>query len=61
VTVPLVLALGLGMGKAVGAQDGFGILAMASVGPILSVLVTGLWIRWRVKMNRRVGERLNSR
>jgi hypothetical protein len=61
VTVPLILALGLGLSKAVGVQDGFGILAMASVGPILSVLVTGLWIRWRVKMNRRVTEGNNSR
>ncbi len=59
VTVPLVLALGLGLGKAVGAQDGFGILAMASVGPILSVLLTGLWIRWRVKRRRMTMERIN--
>jgi len=61
VTVPLVLALGLGLGKAVGAQDGFGILAMASAGPILSVLVTGLWIRWRVKSNRMAVEGINHR
>ncbi|TNF97828.1 MAG: DUF1538 domain-containing protein [Gammaproteobacteria bacterium] len=51
VTVPLVLALGLGFGNAVEALHGFGILAMASIGPILSVLATGLWIRW--KMYRR--------
>lgn len=61
VTVPLVLALGLGLGKAVGAEDGFGILAMASVGPILSVLVTGMWIRWRVKSNRMALERTSRR
>ncbi|MBZ0106217.1 MAG: DUF1538 domain-containing protein [Sulfuricella denitrificans] len=59
VTVPLVLALGLGLGKAVGAQDGFGILAMASVGPILSVLLTGMWIRWRVKQTSAIVERMN--
>ncbi|OFZ91190.1 MAG: hypothetical protein A2V78_03690 [Betaproteobacteria bacterium RBG_16_64_18] len=47
VTVPLVLALGLGLGKAVGAAEGFGILAMASAGPIISVLAVGLWIRRR--------------
>jgi hypothetical protein len=47
VTVPLVLALGLG--QAVGAADGFGILAMASMGPILSVLVVGYWIRKRAE------------
>jgi hypothetical protein len=45
VTVPLVLALGLGLGQAVGAAEGFGILAMASLGPILSVLLVGFWIR----------------
>lgn len=47
VTVPLVLALGLGLSKAVGAAEGFGILAMASAGPIISVLAVGLWIRRR--------------
>ncbi|MGP1677845.1 MAG: DUF1538 domain-containing protein [Burkholderiales bacterium] len=47
VTVPLVLALGLGLSKAVGAADGFGILALASAGPIISVLAVGLWIRRR--------------
>ncbi|MBE0621567.1 MAG: DUF1538 domain-containing protein [Burkholderiales bacterium] len=49
VTVPLVLALGLGLSKAVGAAEGFGILAMASAGPIISVLAVGLWIRRRSK------------
>ena len=49
VTVPLVLAAGLGFGDAVGAADGFGILAMASIGPILSVLATGLWVRWQTR------------
>ena len=43
VTVPLLLALGIGLGDAVKAADGFGILALCSVGPIISVLVTGLW------------------
>lgn len=43
VTVPLLLALGIGLGDAVKAADGFGILAMCSVGPIISVLATGLW------------------
>lgn len=47
VTVPLVLAMGLGFGKAVGVAEGFGILAMASIGPILAVLSTGLWINWK--------------
>jgi hypothetical protein len=48
VTVPLVLAMGLGFGNAMGAVEGFGILAMASIGPIVAVLSTGLWIRWKV-------------
>ncbi len=45
ITVPLVLAMGLGFGNAVGAVDGFGILSMASIGPIVSVLATGLWVQ----------------
>ncbi len=45
VTVPLVLAMGLGLGEAVGVVEGFGILSMASVGPIISVMLTGLWVR----------------
>tara|TARA_R110002073_G_scaffold2257_8_gene15530 strand:- start:1251 stop:3038 length:1788 start_codon:yes stop_codon:yes gene_type:complete len=51
VTVPLVLAMGLGFGNALGAIEGFGILSMASIGPIVAVLSTGLYIRW--KLNRR--------
>jgi hypothetical protein len=44
ITVPLVLAMGLGFGDAVGSIEGFGILSMASIGPIISVLLTGLWV-----------------
>lgn len=44
VTVPLLLALGVGLAEAVGAPEGFGILALCSVGPILTVLTLGLWI-----------------
>ena len=44
ITVPLVLAMGLGIGANVpGVNDGFGILALASVGPILTVLSVGLY------------------
>ncbi len=53
ITVPLVLAMGLGFGNAVEALEGFGILSMASICPILSVLSTGLWIRWKVARKRR--------
>ena len=45
VTVPLVLAMGLGLGNAVTALEGFGILAMASICPIISVLVCGIYIQ----------------
>jgi hypothetical protein len=54
VTVPLVLAMGLGFGEAVNAMDGFGILAMASIGPILSVMGTGLWINWKIRRRHAV-------
>lgn len=56
VTVPLVLALGLGLGGAIGAVDGFGILSMASIGPILSVLTTGLWVQWQIKRRHAAAE-----
>ena len=43
ITVPLVLAIGLGVGGSVpNVIDGFGVLALASVGPILTVLTVGL-------------------
>ena len=47
VTVPLVLAMGLGLGNAVSAVEGFGILSMASIGPIIAVLGMGQYIRFR--------------
>ena len=49
ITVPLVLAMGLGFGNATNVVEGFGILSMASVGPIISVMLTGLWSRYRVQ------------
>ena len=49
VTVPLVLSMGLGFGNAVDAVEGFGILSMASIGPIISVLSVGIWVNWKVK------------
>ena len=42
ITVPLVLAMGLGIGGQIGVVEGFGILSMASVCPILSVLLVGM-------------------
>ena len=47
ITVPLVLAMGLGFSNSVGSIEGFGILSMASIGPIISVLSTGLWIEYK--------------
>lgn len=52
ITVPLVLAMGLGFGNATNAIEGFGILCMASIGPILTVLITGLWSRYRVSRKK---------
>ncbi|MBU2572679.1 MAG: DUF1538 domain-containing protein [Elusimicrobia bacterium] len=45
VTVPLVLAMGLGFGNAVGAIEGFGIIAAASLFPILAVLSCGAYVQ----------------
>ena len=50
VTVPLVLAMGLGFGNAVSAIEGFGILSMASISPIVAVLGTGLWVQRRARL-----------
>ncbi len=60
VTVPLVLAMGLGFGNAMNAVDGFGILSMASIGPILSVLITGLAVRARISRLERASEEPDS-
>jgi hypothetical protein len=49
VTVPLVLAMGLGISSQVGSVEGFGILALASVWPILAVLLVGLYVTARRK------------
>ena len=49
ITVPLVLAMGLGFGNATHAVEGFGILSMASIGPIITVMITGLWSRYRAR------------
>ncbi len=48
ITVPLVLAMGLGLGNATNAVEGFGILCMASVGPVITVMLLGQWARFRV-------------
>jgi hypothetical protein len=52
VTVPLVLAMGLGLGSAVSAVEGFGILSLASICPILAVLAMGLAIQYKNRSNQ---------
>lgn len=47
ITVPLVLSMGLGIGNRVGAVEGFGILALASACPIISVLGMGLIVNYK--------------
>ncbi len=49
VTVPLVLAMGLSIGAELNVVDGFGILAMASVFPIITVLTYGLITKTKQK------------
>jgi len=51
VTVPLVLAMGLGLGSELEVVEAFGVLAMASVCPIVSVLLVAL----RVGRKEKVG------
>ena len=58
ITVPLVLAMGLGLGDATHAVEGFGILCMASIGPIITVMITGLWARYKVKTQTRAATRI---
>ncbi|MEN8802980.1 MAG: DUF1538 domain-containing protein [Thiogranum sp.] len=60
ITVPLVLAMGLGLGDATQAVEGFGILCMASIGPIITVMITGLWARHKVKAQTRAATRAVS-
>jgi len=60
ITVPLVLAMGLGLGNATHAVEGFGILCMASIGPILTVMITGLWARYKMKAQTRAAARVPS-
>ena len=60
VTVPVVAALGLGLASAIPGRspllDGFGLIAFASVFPIVSVLGYDMSIRWIRKHNRHVNQ-----
>lgn len=57
ITVPLVLAMGIGFGNATNAVEGFGILCMASIGPIITVMLTGLWARYKASREVRAAKR----
>lgn len=52
VTVPVVVALGLGFGSSLGRLDCFGLLAFASAFPIASVLIFGLKRRFTASRGR---------
>ena len=56
ITVPLVLAMGLGFGNATHAVEGFGILSMASIGPVITVLLSGLWSRYQTGVQARAAQ-----
>ena len=56
ITVPLVLAMGLGFGNATDAVEGFGILCMASIGPIISVMISGLWSQYKANRQAEAAE-----
>jgi len=43
VTVPLILSLGLGFSQSLGSSSAFGMVALTSLCPVISVLATGLY------------------
>ena len=47
ITVPLVIAAGLGIGQRAGATEAFGVVTMASVFPIIAVLLSGFLLAAR--------------
>jgi hypothetical protein len=57
VTVPLVAALGLGLSSTVPGRspllDGFGLIAFASLFPIMSVMAYAQLSEWQAKRNKR--------
>ncbi len=56
VTVPLVTALGIGLATHIEGRsvliDGFGLIAFASIFPIISVMTYGIISQWRFKITR---------
>jgi len=51
ITVSFILVLGVSLSAASGSTEGFGILTMASVGPIISVLASGFYERLKKSRN----------
>ncbi len=49
ITVPLVIAAGLGIGQRAGAAEAFGVVTMGSVFPIIAVLLSGFLVAARRK------------
>jgi len=53
ITVPFIMALGVGISSVIGGkrnkENSFGIVALCSVGPILAVLVLGLFVNGPIK------------
>jgi hypothetical protein len=45
--------MGLGFGNALGSTEGFGILAAASICPIVAVLTLGIYVQFKVKREER--------
>ena len=64
VTVPLVAALGLGLSATVPgrnpALDGFGLIAFASLFPIITVMGYAQLMHWRTKRNTKNMEKSNA-
>jgi len=62
VTVPLVAALGLGLASSVPGRsvvmDGFGLIAFASLFPIISVLGYAQLVQWRVQRKARKSKKI---
>ena len=58
VTVPLVLAMGLSIGGELNIADGFGVLALASAFPIITVLLFGLFAK--AKQHRSIAENISE-
>jgi hypothetical protein len=54
VTVPLVMAMGLGISATLSLADGFGLLASASLFPVLTVQLYGMAVRLRQRRTTRL-------